>query len=332
MNESPPELRGRLAPSPTGALHLGNARSFLLAWLSMRSRGGSIVMRMEDLDHPKVKPAAAEEALEDLRWLGLDWDEGPDCGGPYMPYTQSMRIDHYRNALNLLEQKGLVYPCICSRSDVEAAQSAPHAGEEGLRYPGTCRERNHTFSEARKLLSKDRIPAWRYRVEDQHVQFVDGFCGPQDQHVHTEIGDFVIARHEDGAGYMLAVVVDDAAMGITDVLRGDDLLSTTHRQILLYRALGLEPPNFVHVPLVVSSDGRRLAKRHGDTRISALRGQGVPAEKIVGLLAYWCGWAEWGECLSPTDLLPRFDMRCLPKTPAVLTDAVKQYLEIETVR
>ena len=328
MNQHDTKPRGRLAPSPTGALHLGNARSFLVAWLSVRSRGGSVVMRMEDLDHPKVKLGTAEQAFEDLRWLGLDWDEGPDCGGKHGPYTQSQRIDHYRDALQQLQRKGLVYPCVCSRSDVEAAQGAPHAGEDGLRYTGTCRGRYDSFSDANASLPADRIPAWRFRVADQHIRFSDGFCGPQDQHVHTAVGDFVIARHEDGAGYMLAVVVDDAAMEITEVLRGDDLLTTTHRQILLYQSLGLEPPQFIHVPLVVSPDGRRLAKRHGDTRITALREQGVSAEKIVGLLAYWCGWAEWGECLTPKDLLSRFDMGLLPKEPAVLTDDVKLYLGI----
>jgi glutamyl-tRNA synthetase len=322
------EVRGRLAPSPTGALHLGNARSFLIAWLSVRSRGGTVVMRMEDLDHPKVKPGTAEQALDDLRWLGLDWDEGPDCGGPHTPYVQSERVEQYRKRLYQLADAGMVYPCTCSRSDVESAQSAPHAGEDGLRYPGTCRDRYGSFEEANRELPEDRIPAWRYRVADEHVRFIDGFHGPQDQHVHTAVGDFVIARHEDGAGYMLAVVVDDAAMGITEVLRGDDLLPTTHRQILLYEALGLDCPEFIHVPLVVSPDGRRLAKRHGDTRISALRQQGVSAETIVGVLAYWCGWAEWGEALTAEALLPRFDMTKLPKEPAVLNDRIKGYLKI----
>ena len=328
MHKQDPTIRGRLAPSPTGALHLGNARSFLLAWLSVRSRGGTLVMRMEDLDHPKVKAGTAEQALDDLRWLGLDWDEGPDCGGPHAPYVQSQRIELYQAALSRLTSAGIAYPCTCSRRDVETAQSAPHAGEDGLRYPGLCRDRYASFEEARGALPDDRIPAWRFRVADESVRFVDGFHGPQEQHVHTAIGDFVIARHEDGAGYMLAVVVDDAAMDITDVLRGDDLLSTTHRQLLLYRALGLEPPQFIHVPLVVSPDGRRLAKRHGDTRISTLREQGVSAETIVGLLAHWCGWAEWGERLMPQDLLPRYDLTTLCKEPAVLTEDVKQYLGI----
>jgi len=313
-------LRGRLAPSPTGALHLGNARSFLIGWLSIRSRGGTVVMRMEDLDHPKVKAGAAQQAYDDLRWLGLDWDEGPDCGGVYAPYVQSERVELYREALYKLKKSGLVYPCVCSRSDVEAAQSAPHAGEDGLRYSGTCRGKFNSFEEATATMPTGRIPAWRFRVEDEVVSFVDGFCGVQEQNVSRAVGDFALARHVDGAGYMLAVVVDDAAMGITEVLRGDDLLTTTHRQVLLYKALGLECPEFVHVPLVVGSDGRRLAKRHGDTRIYTLRESGVSAEKVVGLLAYWCGWAEQGESLSAGDLLSRFDMSTLPCEPVVMGD------------
>lgn len=311
-------LRGRLAPSPTGALHLGNARSFLIAWLSIRSRGGTVVMRMEDLDHPKVKAGAAQQAYDDLRWLGLDWDEGPDCGGVYSPYVQSERIELYQDALSRLKKRGLVYPCVCSRSDVEAAQSAPHAGEDGLRYSGKCRDKYSSFADAMATLPKGRIPAWRFKAADENVSFCDGFCGMQQQNVAETTGDFVIARHEFGAGYVLAVVVDDAAMGITEVLRGDDLLATTHRQILLYRALGLKCPDFVHVPLVVGEDGRRLAKRHGDSRISTLRQSGMSAEKVIGLLAYWSGWAEEGEALTAEELLPRFDMSKLPPGPVVI--------------
>ena len=319
-------VRGRLAPSPTGALHLGNARTFLIAWLSVRSRGGTLVMRMEDLDHPKNKPGAADAALEDLRWLGFDWDEGPDLGGPHAPYTQTARMECYARVLETLKAKGLVYPCVCSRRDVEAGQSAPHT-EVGLYYPGTCRERFADYETARRTLPEGRLPAWRFRVsEGQTVRFEDGFHGTYEQDVAALSGDFVLARDPLGAGYMLAVVADDAAMGITEVVRGDDLLPATPRQLLLYRALGLNPPAFVHVPLVVSEDGRRLAKRHGDTRIGAFRAAGVSPEKIIGLLAWWCGWAAWGESLTLRDLLPRFDMRTLPHEPVVLTAKVKEAL------
>jgi len=321
-------VRGRLAPSPTGALHLGNARTFLIAWLSVRSRGGTVVMRMEDLDHPKNKPGAAAAALEDLRWLGFDWDEGPDVGGPYAPYTQTARTAFYACALERLKAQGLVYPCVCSRRDVEAGQSAPHT-EDGLYYPGTCRGRFADYETARLTLPDGRLPAWRFRVPaGEKVSFEDGFHGHYEQDVSALSGDFVLAREPSGAGYMLAVVADDTAMGITEVVRGDDLLPATPRQLLLYRALGLPPPAFVHVPLVVSEEGRRLAKRHGDTRVCAFRQAGLPAGKVIGLLAWWCGWAEWGEDLTLRDLLPRFDLRTLPHAPVVLTRRVREALGI----
>jgi glutamyl-tRNA synthetase len=321
-------FRGRLAPSPTGALHLGNARTFLIAWLRVRSQSGTLVMRMEDLDHPKHKPGAEAAALDDLRWLGFDWDEGPDLGGPYAPYTQTERKACYAQALEVLRAKGLVYPCVCTRRDVETGQSAPHA-EEGLYYPGTCRGRFQDYASACRALPEGRLPAWRFRVaEGETVRYKDVFRGAYAQEVSALSGDFVLARDPQGAGYMLAVVADDAAMGITEVVRGDDLLSATPRQLLLYRALGLQPPAFLHVPLVVSEEGRRLAKRHGDTRIGALREAGLPPEKIIGLLAWWCGWADWGESLTLRELLPRFDLRTLPHAPAVLTPQVKAALGV----
>ena len=326
-------VRGRLAPSPTGALHLGNARTFLIAWLSVRSRGGSLLLRMEDLDHPKVKPAATRQALNDLRWLGLDWDEGPDLGGPHAPYVQSVRIDRYAAALEQLRGQGLIYPCVCSRQDVESGQSAPHASEDGLYYPGVCRSRFASYAEAAATLTPGRLPAWRFAVggvegADSTVAFEDGFHGWQREDVALTVGDFVIARHPLGAGYMLAVVVDDAAMGVNEVLRGDDLMPATHRQLMLYRALSLPPPRFVHVPLVVSVEGRRLAKRHGDTRIASLRERGLRPSQVVGLLAWWCGWAAWGEEAMPADLVSRFRLSDIPREPVVLTDAVKRMLGV----
>ena len=330
MLEKGSDYRGRLAPSPTGALHLGNARTFLIAWLRARSQNGTLVLRMEDLDHPKNKPGAAAAALEDLRWLGFDWDEGPDVGGPHAPYAQTARTAAYARVLEALKAKGLAYPCVCSRRDVESGQSAPHT-EEGLYYPGACRGRFADYAAARRALPDGRLPAWRFRVpEGETVRFEDAFYGTYEQDVSALSGDFVLARDPDGAGYMLAVVADDAAMGVTEVVRGDDLLSATPRQLLLYRALGLAPPAFLHVPLVVSEEGRRLAKRHGDTRICALREAGLPPEKIVGLLAWWCGWAAWGERVTLRDLLPRFDLRTLPREPAVLTPRVKKELGLET--
>jgi glutamyl-tRNA synthetase len=310
-------------------LHLGNARTFMIAWLSVRSRSGTLLLRMEDLDHPKNKPGAADAALADLRWLGLDWDEGPDIGGPYAPYTQTQRRIHYVRALETLRARGLAYPCVCSRRDVECGQSAPHT-EDGLFYAGLCRDRFADYEAARRVLPPDRLPAWRFRVpQGEIVRFEDGFCGLCEQEVSAVSGDFVLARDPDGAGYMLAVVVDDAAMGVTEVVRGDDLLPATPRQLLLYRALDLTPPVFIHVPLVVSEEGRRLAKRHGDTRISALRAAGITSEQVIGLLAWWCGWAAWGERLTLRDLLPRFDLATLRREPAMLTPQVKAAMKIQ---
>ena len=295
---------GRLAPSPTGALHLGNVRTFMIAWLRARSLGGRLVMRMEDLDHPKDKPGAAAAAIEDLRWLGFDWDA---------EYVQSERKALYREALESLVSKGLAYPCVCTRRDVESAQSAPHAGEQ-LHYPGTCRNRFAGWREAYAFAG--RSPCWRFRVEPgETVAFDDVFAGRFEQRVAEKLGDFPLARDEFGAGYTLAVVVDDAAMGVTEVVRGDDLMAATPAQILIQRALGLPTPGYCHVPLVVGPDGRRLAKRHGDTRIASYREAGLSPDRIIGMLAASCGWAEKGEELSLASLLPRFTLKTIPKEP-----------------
>lgn len=267
---------GRLAPSPTGALHLGNARTFMVAWLRARACGGKVVFRMEDLDHPRDKPGAAAAAVEDLRWLGFDWDE---------EYVQSERRSVYRAALARLD----VYPCICSRKDVACAQSAPHDGEQ-LFYPGTCRGRFASWDEAAAACAP-RTPCWRFRVaEGTVVRFDDVFAGAYEQDVSRTLGDFPLARDRDGAGYTLAATVDDLEMGVTEVVRGNDLLPATPPQILVARRLGRKPPAYCHVPLVVGPDGRRLAKRHGDTRLAAFRAAGVSPETIMGWLAWTCGW------------------------------------------
>jgi glutamyl-tRNA synthetase len=302
---SSPGYTGRLAPSPTGALHLGNVRTFMIAWLRARQAGGKLILRIEDLDHPKHKPGAAAQAIEDLRWLGFDWDE---------EFVQSDRRSEYASALAKLRagSEPYAYPCVCSRKDVEAAQSAPHAGEQ-LRYPGTCRGKFAGWTEAAS--AKGAAPCWRFRVpEDSTVAFTDVFAGAYRCDVAKEFGDFPLARDEDGAGYTLAVTVDDAAMGVTEVVRGDDLLAATPQQLLLYRALGLKAPEFFHVPLVVGDDGRRLAKRHGDTRISAFREAGVAPERIIGFLACKSGIAPdapW----SLRDLVGRFDPALMPRQP-----------------
>ena len=302
---------GRLAPSPTGALHLGNVRTFMIAWLRARSLGGRVVMRMEDLDHPRDKPGAAAAALEDLKWLGFDWDE---------EYVQSHRKDLYREALErLLDMRSpggdrLVYPCVCSRRDVESAQSAPHSGEQ-LRYCGTCRGRFGNWAEA-TAAKGGAAACWRFRVEPgELVAFDDVFAGRFEQDVFSVLGDFPLARDEFGAGYTLAVVVDDAAMGVSEVVRGDDLLPATPAQILLQRALGLPTPSYCHVPLVVGRDGKRLAKRHGDTRISTFRAAGARPEEIIGKLAASCGWCGENERAALPELLGRFDLGSVPHRP-----------------
>ena len=272
----------------------------MIAYLRARSAGGRLLMRIEDLDHPRDKPGAAQEALEDLRWLGFEWDGEP--------VVQSERKEFYREAIGKLREKGLAYPCVCSRRDVIAAQSAPHDGEQ-LYYPGTCRGKHASFPPG---------ACWRFRVDgDSRVAFDDAFAGGYAQDVGETLGDFPLARDEGGAGYTLAVVVDDAAAGVTEVVRADDLLPATPAQILVARALGLPSPGYCHVPLVVGEDGRRLAKRHGDTRIAGYRAAGVKPEKIVGYLASTCGWAEPGEEIALAGLVPRFTLDTIPREPVV---------------
>lgn len=309
------EYVGRIAPSPTGALHLGNVRTFMVAWLRARQACGKLILRTEDLDHPKHKTGAAAQAVEDLRWLGFDWDE---------EYVQSERIALYSEALDALCAKGLAYPCVCSRRDVESAQSAPHEGDQ-LHYPGTCRDRFGSWHDACRFLNplssqekSGRIPCWRFRTPDEaHVEFDDGFAGAFSMDVRAQLGDFPLARDEKGAGYTLAVVVDDAAMGVTEVVRGDDLLPATPQQILLYRALGLKEPSFFHVPLVVGPDGRRLAKRHGDTRISSFREGGMNAEDLIGYLAWSLGMNPSRKPVCLASLTDMFDSGKVPCEPLV---------------
>lgn len=303
---------GRLAPSPTGAQHVGNARTYLLAWLSIRSRGGRIVLRIEDIDSPRVKSGAAEQAVEDLQWLGLDWDEGPDSGGPHAPYVQTQRRALYGEAFARLLAAERIYPCSCTRSDVAAAASAPHAGQEGPVYPGTCA--------GRSVADADKIEGpycWRFRAADQPRELIDLVAGRQTMNVSRELGDFVVAKSDGTPAYQLAVVVDDHAMGISEVLRGDDLLPSAFRQLDLYEFFGWNPPKFAHVPLVIGPDGRRLAKRHGDTRLATLRELGVRPEALVGLLAWSAGLLETAAPVSARELIPRFTLDWLPRTPWV---------------
>jgi glutamyl-tRNA synthetase len=296
---------GRLAPSPTGALHLGNARTFLLAWLQVRSRGGTLLLRIEDIDGPRIKSGAIEQTIDDLRWLGLDWD------GEVV--VQSERLPRYRAAAERLLADGRVYACVCTRSEIEEAASAPHeAALDGPVYPGTCRGRFADVDAARRATGRE--PALRFRVEVDAVPFADGFAGPQPGRI---AGDFVVHKRDGGPAYQLAVVVDDAAQGVTEVLRADDLLPSTPRQLLLYQALELPPPRFVHVPLVVGPDGRRLAKRHGDTSLRWFRQQGVGAERVLGHVASLCGLLPRGAACRARDLLADYRLERLPRAPVL---------------
>jgi glutamyl-tRNA synthetase len=296
--------RGRYAPSPTGELHLGNLRTALLAWLFARSAGGQFVLRIEDLDRPRVRPGAAEGMLRDLRWLGLDWDEGPDIGGTHAPYAQSERQALYEQSLRRLQEAGLLYPCYCSRADIASAASAPQ-GDEGPRYPGTCRHLGE--AQRRQHEANHRRPSLRFRVPDERiVTFDDLLPGRQRQHVQRAAGDFIVLRADGIFAYQLAVVVDDALMRINQVVRGADLLSSTARQILLYEALGFPIPTFAHVPLMLDAGGQRLAKRAGSAGLEALRAAGASPARVVGELAASCGLVEAGAQISAKELAEQY--------------------------
>lgn len=305
---------GRLAPSPTGGLHLGHARTFLLAWLAVRSSGGRLILRVEDIDASRVRPGMAEAAMEDLRWLGLDWDEGPDVGGPHAPYEQSRRFALYAEALEHLKRAERVYPCTCTRSEIARFASAPHSEEEGPSYPGLCAHRRASDAEA----LGGRPFAWRFRVPPGEVAWDDLYRGPCRLDPSKLGGDFLLGRSGGLPSYQLAVVCDDAAMGVTQVIRGDDLVSSTPRQILLDQALGRPVPRFGHVPLAITADGRRLAKRDQSIKLASLREQGVDPSALMGWIARSCGWREFPGRIRPVDLLGRVDPFAIPREPWVV--------------
>jgi len=318
----------RLAPSPTGALHLGNARTFLINWVMARQTGQRVVLRIEDLDTPRTKQGADVEAIEDLAWLGMDWDVGPiDQRADLSPYTA---------ALESLASRELIYPCVCTRKEIVAAQSAPHADEHELRYPGTCRRERLGVGDSGLGIgqgkevgstpaadppnpqSPDAKPQTALRVlaPTTPVTFHDNILGDQTIDVDAEVGDFVVATKAGLPAYQLAVVVDDARQGVTDVVRGDDLVRSTGRQIWLYELLNLgPPPSYWHLPLVLGQDGRRLAKRHGDTRIAYYREQGVAPQRMLGLIASWCGLCDKPTPMDIDAFQARFDIAALPRSP-----------------
>jgi glutamyl-tRNA synthetase len=310
MSTSPPPDPapvGRLAPSPTGALHVGHARTFLLAWWHARARGGRVHLRLEDLDRARVKPGASEACLRDLEWLGLDWD------GP--PLLQSADTSALAAALERLLASGAAYACACSRRDIERALSAPHARDGELRYPGTCR--------SRALLGADTEPlSVRLAVPDGVLELEDGVAGSFRCDVQREVGDFLLARRDGFFAYQLAVVVDDARAGVTEVLRGDDLLPSAARQWHVQRALGLAHPRWFHVPLVVDAQGERLAKRRGDLALATLRERGADPRALVAWAARSAGFDLDGEeRVHPRELLARFDLARLPRAPARLAES-----------
>jgi glutamyl/glutaminyl-tRNA synthetase len=314
LETSPGAYRGRLAPSPTGFLHLGHARTFWIAQARARARGGTLILRNEDLDRTRVRTEYVAAMLEDLRWFGLEWQEGPDRGGPCSPYSQSERLDLFRNAFARLRDHGLVYPCSCSRQDVLRALQAPHVGEDEPVYPGTCRPQNTSNGGLHQLQATPSPPGegrveeerpiasnstktnrsrvnWRFRVPDgETIRFQDGCHGEQSVVAGVDFGDFVVWRHDDLPSYQLSVVVDDALMAITEVVRGEDLLRSTARQLLLYRALGWTAPQFYHCPLLTDAAGVRLAKRHDSLSLRELRAQGAQPDALR---------QEWDKPTSP---------------------------------
>ncbi|TWT84493.1 Glutamate--tRNA ligase 1 [Planctomycetes bacterium CA13] len=306
---------GRLAPSPTGAQHLGNARTYLIAYWSARSLGKRLVLRIEDIDSPRVKPWAVQQAIDDLRWLGISWDEGPDIGGPHEPYIQTLRRSRYEEALEHLISINRVYPCTCSRRDIAEAGSAPHFEHEGHVYPGTCA----TWSKGDPLPESGSY-CWRFRITENLVHFDDLVGGSQSCSPARHLGDFPVTQKSGNISYHLAVVCDDHSMGITEVVRGDDLLPSTFRHLDLATVIGMTPPQYAHVPLVLGPDGRRLAKRHGDTRLATLRQRGITPEQIVGWAAHSAGFIDDLQRCQADDVIESFSWDKLHRQPVIADD------------
>lgn len=297
--------RARFAPSPSGRMHLGNLFAALLAWLDIRALGGEMLLRMEDLDPDRCKPAYLDQLADDLDWLGLDWDLGWQAGDRSQneTYQQSHRTAQYEAAFETLAHRGLVYPCFCTRKELLAA-SAPHASDGARVYNGHCR--SLSAQEKTALLESGRRPAWRIKVPAEVISFVDGNFGPQQQKLETECGDFILRRSDGVYAYQLAVVVDDAAGGVTEIVRGADLLRSTPRQLWLQTQLGLPHPHYYHVPLLCAPDGRRLSKREHDLDLGVLR-QTLTAGQLLGKLAFLAGLLDRPEAASAAELTREFD-------------------------
>lgn len=305
-------VRGRFAPSPSGRMHLGNVFCALMAWLAAKSAGGVNILRIEDLDTARCRAEYTVQLLDDLRFLGLTYDEGEGVGGVHAPYKQSERTALYEAALQKLQAAGEIYPCFCSRDELHVP-SAPHASDGRVLYTGACRD----LTDAERA-AKTRSPSFRLKASESYFSFTDGLFGEQTANVKREWGDFVVRRSDGLFAYQLAVVVDDAAMGITQVVRGRDLLSSVAPQWQLYRLLDLEPPRFIHIPLLVAPDGRRLSKRDRDLEMGALRRRGVSAERLIGKLLCLAGLLPHEEALSAQEAVCVFDLQKLVKTDIMI--------------
>ncbi len=315
----PNEVCGRYAPSPTGPLHFGNLRTALIAWLQARLSQGRFILRIEDIDVPRTRPGAAEQIIKDLRWLGLDWDEGPDIVGAHAPYTQSKRFELYQSAINFLQQTHHLYECYCSRKDIAQAASAPHRSNQPIIYPGTCRPNN---TNAAKKSSRQQA-SLRFLCPDKIISFNDHILAHQVCRLREDVGDFVIKRADGLFSYHLAVTLDDALMGVSDVVRGEDLLDPTAQQILLLETLGLPVPNYWHIPLVLDKDtGKRLSKRDGALSIQHFMAQGLDGPGLIGQLASSIGLVPENARLSAQELLEEINLsqliHCLKHPPRSL--------------
>lgn len=316
MNKKPV---GRFAPSPTGYIHLGNVWASLLAWLSVRKQGGTMILRVEDLDPARSKPEYIQRVIDDLKWLGLDWDEGPGEAGAYGPYYQDARRDIYERALNWLKETNSVYPCFCTRKELRAA-SAPHREDGVYIYSGKCKGLSRADQE--QAIDAGKRHAWRIKVPDRVYGFDDLNYGWYAQNLQKDCGDFLLARTDGVHAYQLAVVVDDGLMGVDLVVRGSDLIDSSPRQIFLHETLGFEPPRFGHVPLLKGEDATRLSKRHKSLDLEYLRENGCTAEKLMGLLGYEAGLLEKIEPVKAHELIALFDWGKLPKKDIVITDKI----------
>ncbi len=308
---------GRFAPSPTGYIHLGNVWASLLAWLSVRKQGGTMILRIEDLDPERSKPEYIKRVIEDLKWLGLDWDEGPDAPGAYGPYFQDARREIYESALNWLKDKHHVYPCFCTRKELRAA-SAPHREDGVYLYSEKCKSLSRPEQE--EAIKAGRRHAWRIKVPDKVYGFDDLNYGWYSQNLKSDCGDFLLARTDGVHAYQLAVVVDDGLMGVDLVVRGADLIDSSPRQIFLHETLGFKPPMFGHVPLLKGEDATRLSKRHKSLDLGHLRENGCTAEKLMGLLGYKAGLLDKMEPVKADELIERFDWGKLPKEDIIILD------------